>query len=78
MFEALSPPSPAPLPAYGRGKMPDEIRAALAAYKRRHLLKQEELARLIGVSRPQLANAGQRRFGLSEGPAMRLLELLSA
>lgn len=39
-------------------------------------LRQEDLARAVGISRPQLANALRGRFGLGEEPAARLLELV--
>jgi hypothetical protein len=36
-------------------------------------MTQDELALELGISQPQLANALARRFGLSAGTAVRLL-----
>ncbi|WP_281407649.1 hypothetical protein [Methylobacterium planeticum] len=42
------------------------------------MLKREDVARQIGISRPQLANAMQGRFGLSREVAANLREWLEA
>jgi transcriptional regulator with XRE-family HTH domain len=34
--------------------------------------RQEDMARALGISRPQLANAERQRFGLGREPAARL------
>ncbi|WP_162244804.1 helix-turn-helix transcriptional regulator [Methylobacterium sp. Leaf469] len=41
-------------------------------------MTQETVARQIGVSRPQLANALQGRFGLSQSAAANLMRWLEA
>jgi transcriptional regulator with XRE-family HTH domain len=41
-------------------------------------LTQEDLARRVGISRPQLANALQGRFGLSPDAAARLRAVVAA
>ncbi len=41
-------------------------------------LRQEEIARQVGISRPQLANVLQGRFGLSRDVADRLLAVMAS
>lgn len=52
--------------------MPEAIRVAYLAAKRRRAMRQEEIAQAIEISRPQLANALQRTFNLSSGAIERL------
>lgn len=78
-----APPAPS-LPASGTvelidyrgGIMPKHIAAAARALQPALGVSQEGLADLIGISRPQLANALQGRYGLSEAAAGRLTQLL--
>ena len=68
----------APLSDYAGGVLPDVlVRAVHEAQRVRHMT-QEAVARQIGISRPQLANALQGRFGLSRSAATNLLEWLAA
>ena len=68
----------APLSDYAGGVLPDVlVRAVRDAQRVRHMT-QEAVARQIGISRPQLANALQGRFGLSRSAATNLLEWLAA
>lgn len=64
------------LASYRGGIMPPHIRASSRALQAALGLTQEGFADLIGISRPQLANAQQGRFGLSEAAASRLVHLL--
>ncbi|HMO28439.1 hypothetical protein, partial [Enterovirga sp.] len=57
---------------WGQGPMPETIRIAYVAAKRRRAVRQEDVATAIGISRPQLANALHRTFNLSPGAAERL------
>ena len=41
------------------------------------LLTQDEVAGIIGISRPQLTNALQARYGLSHEPHNKLLRFIS-
>jgi hypothetical protein len=41
------------------------------------LLTQDEVAGMIGISRPQLTNALQARYGLSHEPYNKLLRFIS-
>lgn len=73
------PPLPAvedDLAAYKGGIMPPHIRVQSRALQSALGLTQGGFAGLIGISRPQLANAQQGRFGLSEAAAARLVHLL--
>ncbi|KAB1072219.1 hypothetical protein F6X53_28345 [Methylobacterium soli] len=45
--------------AYVGGIMPVEVIRAMRAFQKARMLKQEDVARQIGISRPQLANAMQ-------------------
>lgn len=67
------PPSPARpdlLVEFDGGILPRPIIAALVDEKSRRGLTWDAVARRVGVSREQLANARSRRFGLSAGPAL--------
>ncbi|KQT88881.1 hypothetical protein ASG60_21600 [Methylobacterium sp. Leaf469] len=64
--------------AYLGGVMPPELTLAVRAAQRARLVTQETVARQIGVSRPQLANALQGRFGLSQSAAANLMRWLEA
>lgn len=61
---------------YRGGIIPKHIAAAARALQPALGVSQEGLADLIGISRPQLANALQGRYGLSEAAAVRLTQLL--
>ena len=67
---------PASVKDYRGGIIPSEIRQAILEKKRALAMRQEEVAWRIGLSRPQLANALQGRFGLSEEAASRLVTWL--
>lgn len=64
--------------AYLGGVMPPELVLAVRAAQRARLVTQETVARSIGISRPQLANAMQGRFGLSQSAAANLMRWLEA
>lgn len=66
-----------PLAGYHGGRL-DAVQADAARDRIRGSgLRQDEIARLVGVSRPQLANALQGRFGLSQDVAERLRAVLA-
>jgi hypothetical protein len=54
------------------GFAPPAVRTALRHEKRRRGLRQLDVARLVGLSRPQLANLQQGRFGASPEAAARI------
>ncbi|HEV7445549.1 MAG TPA: helix-turn-helix domain-containing protein [Steroidobacteraceae bacterium] len=58
--------------------MPVKVIRAVRAFQKARMLKQEDVARQIGISRPQLANAMRGRFGLSREAAANLREWLEA
>jgi transcriptional regulator with XRE-family HTH domain len=64
------------LVAYRRGQMPSDFAAAVRSEMRARGVTQDELAALLRISQPQLANALAGRFGLSPDPAARLLAWL--
>lgn len=66
-----------PLAGYHGGRL-DTVQAEVMRDRIRSSgLRQDEIARKVGISRPQLANALQGRFGLSPDVADRLLEVIS-
>ena len=65
------------LAAYLGGIMPEPVRDHVRGCWRASGLPQERIARLAGISRPQLANALQGRFGLSAHAASRLREAVA-
>jgi hypothetical protein len=58
---------------YRRGILPPDVVTLVRAEIRARAVTQDELAAELGISQPQLANALAGRFGLSPGPASRLL-----
>jgi Helix-turn-helix domain len=58
------------------GIAPPGVRTALHHEKRRRGLRQSDVARLVGLSRPQLSNLQQGRFGASPEAAARIREFL--
>jgi AraC-like DNA-binding protein len=62
--------------SYRRGLVPVDVAALVRAEMQARGVTQDELATLLGVSQPQLANALAGRFGLSPDPAARLLTWL--
>ena len=56
----------------------DALVRAVRDAQRVRQMTQEAVARQIGISRPQLANALQGRFGLSRSAAANLLTWLAA
>jgi AraC-like DNA-binding protein len=64
------------LAQYRRGMLPYDIAVAVRAEMRARGVTQDELARELGISQPQLANVLARRFGLSPVVGERLLEWL--
>jgi DNA-binding XRE family transcriptional regulator len=60
------------VPRYESGILPLELVAKTRSTIRAAGMRQEDAARRIGISRPQLANALQRRYGLSVEVASRL------
>ncbi len=59
-------------PNYESGILPLELVGLTRSTIRSAGITQEDAARRIGISRPQLANALQRRYGLSVEVASRL------
>ena len=72
----LTPSGTVDIASYTGGIMPRHIVEAARALQPALGVSQEGLADLIGISRPQLANALQGRYGLSEAAAGRLTQLL--
>lgn len=68
----------APLSDYAGGVLPDALVRAVRDAQRVRQMTQEAVARQIGISRPQLANALQGRFGLSRSAAANLMTWLAA
>lgn len=66
------------IPSYDGGIMPEDLARAVRAAQQARMMTQEAVARQIGVSRPQLTNALQGRFGLSRSAATNLMEWLAA
>jgi hypothetical protein len=64
---------PAAAVAFRSGIVPPILRAWSRARRRAACVSQEEIARRIGISRPQLANAEAGRLGLSTETAARFL-----
>lgn len=67
-----------PWPDYAGGIMPGEMRDQVRGRWRAADMTQDDLARLVGISRPQLANALQCRFGLSPDAAARLRAVVAS
>ncbi|WP_158020218.1 transcriptional regulator [Methylorubrum extorquens] len=63
---------------YAGGLMPPEVARAVRLAQRARSMTQDAVARHIGISRPQLANALQGRFGLSRSAAANLCAWLAA
>ena len=61
---------------YAGGIMPQLIVTQTRALMPALGIRQEDLAEMVGISRPQLANALAGRFGLGEVAARRLVELI--
>lgn len=64
--------------AYDGGVLPEALKRAVRDAQRVRQMTQQAVANQIGISRPQLANALQGRFGLSRSAATNLLEWLAA
>jgi hypothetical protein len=62
--------------SWERGVVPESVQKALQREIRRRGLRQDEAAAAVGVSRPQLANILQRRFGASPLVAARIRKFL--
>jgi hypothetical protein len=62
--------------AYDGGVIPGMVIRLMRDARRRHGIRQEDMARDFGISRPQLANAESQRFGLGREPAARLRQWL--
>ena len=67
-----------PWPDFAGGIMPGEMRDQVRGRWRAADMTQDDLARLVGISRPQLANALQGRFGLSPDAAARLRAVVAS
>ena len=63
---------------YTGGILPALLAATVRDHARAKMLRQVDVARQIGISRPQLANALQGRFGLSAAAASNLKTWLAA
>jgi len=61
---------------YTGGIVPEEVRYAVRAAYRAAGITQEQAATLLGLSRPQLANALQGRYGLGVDKVIRLRDFL--
>ncbi|MCJ2039541.1 transcriptional regulator [Methylobacterium sp. J-059] len=68
----------APLIAYEGGPLPPELARAVREALRVRTMTQGALARQVGVSRPQIVNVLQGRFGLSRSAAANLMSWLAA
>lgn len=68
----------AELETWRGGTMPPSIRAAVRHEMKRRGVIQDAMAAELGISRPQLTNALQGRFGLGEGPAAKVRTMLEA
>lgn len=68
----------APLIAYEGGPLPPELARAVREALRVRTMTQGALARQVGVSRPQIVNVLQGRFGLSRSAAANLMQWLAA
>ncbi len=66
-----------PLQTYEKGILPPEICQQIRALSRAAVITQHEIAAAVGISRPQLTNALQGRFGLSAVSAARLMAWLA-
>ena len=60
--------------AYDGGVLPEALKRAVRDAQRVRQMTQQAVANQIGISRPQLANALQGRFGLSRSAASNLLD----
>jgi DNA-binding XRE family transcriptional regulator len=63
---------------YEVGIIPDPVIKLMRDMRRRRGERQEDVARKLGISRPQLANAERQRSGLGRGPATRLKRWIAA
>lgn len=63
---------------YDGGVLPPDLVRAVRDAQRVRQMTQDAVARQIGISRPQLANALQGRFGLGRTAAANLLMWLAA
>ena len=70
-------PRKSPIRTYEKGVLPPEIRQRIRALSRAAGITQHEIAAAVGISRPQLTNALQGRFGLSAVSAERLMAWLA-
>ena len=68
---------PAAAVAFRNGIVPPDLRAWSRERRRGACVSQEAVARRIGISRPQLANAEAGRFGLSTEAAARFLAAIA-
>ena len=66
----------AELHAWRGGVMPKAVRAGLRHMRARQGIRQAEMAAVLGISRPQLANAEQGRFGLGPEAAERVKAMI--
>lgn len=62
---------------YRGGLMPADVARAVRETRRTLQIRQEDMAAAIGISRPQLANAEQGRFGLGKTAAAKLTALIA-
>ena len=67
-----------PVDIYRSGLLPEAVRNMSRERRRAAGISQEEVARHIGISRPQLANVEAGRFGLSAEAAARFLAVMAA
>ncbi len=74
VVEAEPPPAAA---AFRSGILPPDLRAWSRERRRAAGVSQEAVARGIGISRPQLANAEAGRFGLSTEAAAKFLATIA-
>lgn len=77
-FMLFREPAEIELKGFWAGKLPASVANDVLARQKGLGLTQGELARRVGISRPQLANALAGRFGLSRQPVARLQALLAA
>lgn len=77
-WQPLAAAAQAVLRAYMGGTMPIEVVHAVHHKRRAKLMRLGDVARRVGISRPQLSNALHQRFGLSQSAAANLREWLAA
>ena len=74
--EIMGRTTPESINSYTGGILPKAVRDKAREVIRGSQMTQQQIAKEVGVSRPQLTNALQGRFGLGKSAAIRLKELI--